>query len=67
MHDGPTVGNFGWDTTTHKILRVWYYWPIMLKYSHTYSINCEVFQKSVGREKKCAFPLPPISVDNQFQ
>jgi hypothetical protein len=38
----------------------------MFKYSHAYAKKCEVCQKLVGREKKPAFPLQPISVDNPF-
>jgi hypothetical protein len=36
LHDGPASGHYGGDTTTHKILKVGYYWPSLFKYSHAY-------------------------------
>jgi hypothetical protein len=55
LHDGPARGNFAGETTTHKILRVGYYWPTMFKDAHAYSHNCDIFQKSVGRESRLLF------------
>jgi hypothetical protein len=37
LHDGLTGGNFAGETTTHKILRVGYYWPTVFKDAHAYS------------------------------
>lgn len=31
LHDGPAGGHFASETTAHKILRVRYYWPRVLK------------------------------------
>jgi hypothetical protein len=67
LHDGPTGGHFGGDTTEHKILRAGYYWPIMFKDAHAYAISCEICQKIIGRENKPAFLLQPVSVDYPFQ
>jgi len=42
LHDGPTGGHFGCDTTTHKILHASYYWPTLFKDSHSYVKICKV-------------------------
>jgi len=34
LHDGPTGGHFGGDTTAHKIIRAVYYWPTLFKDTH---------------------------------
>jgi hypothetical protein len=67
LHDGLVGGNFRGDTTTHKILRVGYYWPTLFKYSHAYARKCHECQKSVGKEKKHAFPLQPVIIERPFQ
>jgi hypothetical protein len=62
-----TGGHYGGDTTSHKILRVGYYWPTLFKYSHAYARKCQQCQKSVGREKKVSFPLQPVIIECPFQ
>jgi hypothetical protein len=41
LHDRPTGGNYGGDTTAHKILREGYYWPSIFKYAHAYARKCQ--------------------------
>jgi hypothetical protein len=42
LHNGPTRGHFGGDTTTHKIPRVGYHWPTMFKDAYAHFGICEV-------------------------
>jgi hypothetical protein len=58
---------FSGDTTTHKILRVGYYWPTLFKDAHAYSRSCDIFQKSTGRERKEVVPLQPVVVEDPFE
>jgi hypothetical protein len=51
LHDGPTGGHFGGDTTEHKILRAGYYWPTMFKDAHAYARSCEICQKINWKRK----------------
>ena len=37
LHDGPIGGHFNEETTTHKVLRVGYYWPTLFKYAHAHA------------------------------
>jgi hypothetical protein len=67
LHDGPTGGHFAGNTTTHKILRVGYYWPTLFMDSHTYAGNCKNFQISVGREKREAIPFEPVAISSPFK
>jgi hypothetical protein len=67
LHAGEAGGHFGGDTTTHKVLRVGYYWPTLFKDAHALCRKCIICQKVVGRVKKTTFPLQPVSVDSPFQ
>ena len=46
LHAGEVGGNFGGDTTSHKVLRAGYYWPTLFKYAHTLCRKCEIYQKA---------------------
>ena len=35
LHDGTAGGHYSGDTTTHKILRVGFYWPTLFKDTHS--------------------------------
>jgi len=48
MHDGPAGGHYGRETTAHKTLRAGYYWPTVLRDSHTYTSKCKVCQSTTG-------------------
>jgi len=39
LHDGPVGGHFAGNTTSHKILRVGYYWPTLFRNTHIYTRN----------------------------
>jgi hypothetical protein len=64
LHDGPTGGHYGGDTTSHKILRAGYYWPTLFKDSHAYARKFQQCQMSVEREKKCF--LSPTTCDHRM-
>jgi len=60
LHSGDSGGHFGGDTTTHKVLRVGYYWSSLFKDAHTFSRKCIICQKATERVKKESFPLQPV-------
>lgn len=53
--------------TAQKVLRVGYYWPTLFKDAHAYVRKCQVFQVNVGKERRPAFPLHPVIVENHFE
>eukprot|EP00253_Pinus_taeda_P016868 PITA_16868 len=67
LHDGPVGGHFGADTTAHKIIRVGYYWPTLFRDTHEYVRKFQTCQTSGGRQKKLAFPLQPINIEQPFE
>ena len=67
LHEGPTGGHFGAEVTTHKILRASYYWLTLFKDAYAHVRKCEECQKSAGREKRPAFPMQPMEIENPFQ
>ena len=60
-------GHFNGETTAHKVLREGYYWPNLFKYAHAHACKCQTCQVNVGRERRHAFPLQPITIDNPFE
>ena len=67
MHDGPARGHFSKDTTTHKILRVGYYWPTLFKDAHAHVRKCDTCERSVGRQDKAAGPLKLVIISKLFE
>jgi hypothetical protein len=67
LHDGPVGGHFSGETTTHKVLRVGYYWPTLFKDAHADAGKCEICQVNVGKQRRPAFPLQPITIKNPFE
>ena len=67
LHDSLAGGYFGGATTAHKVLREGYYWLKWLKDAYSYAKKCQVFQMSAGREKRAAFPLQSIKIENPFK
>ena len=67
LHDGPAGEHFDGETTAHKVLRVSYYWPTLLKDAHAYARRFQIFQVNVGKQRRTAFPLQPIMVQNPFE
>ena len=60
-------GHFNGEMTTHKLLRVGYYCPTLFKDAHAYARRCQFFQVNAGRERRPAFPLQPVTVQNPFE
>eukprot|EP00253_Pinus_taeda_P021759 PITA_21759 len=67
LHDGPAGGHFGADTTAHKIIHVGYYWPTLFRDTHEYVRKCRSCQISSGRQRKPAFPLQPVNIEQPFE
>ena len=67
LHDGPVGGHFNGETTTHKVLRAAYYWPTLFKDAHEHAHKCQICHVNVGRERRLAFPLHPVIVENPFE
>lgn len=67
LHDGPAGGHFEENTTTHKILHARYYWPTLFKDAHEYERKRKTCQTTAKREKKSAFPLQPINIQQPFK
>eukprot|EP00253_Pinus_taeda_P032977 PITA_32977 len=67
LHDGPVGGCFGADTTAHKIIHAGYYWPTIFRDTHEYVRKCRCCQISSGRQRKPAFPLQPVNIEQPFE
>eukprot|EP00253_Pinus_taeda_P025877 PITA_25877 len=67
LHDGPAGGFLGGDTTAHKILHVGYYWPTLFKDAHDYVRKCKICQTASGRQRRPAFPLQPVNIEQPFE
>jgi hypothetical protein len=67
LHAREAGGNFGGDTTAHKVLREGYYWHTLFKDAHALCRKCVICQKASGRIQKPTFPLQLVSVDSPFQ
>lgn len=48
-------------------MRTSYYWPTLFRDAHVYAWKCQIFQVNAGRERRLAFPLQPIMVQNPFE
>eukprot|EP00253_Pinus_taeda_P025632 PITA_25632 len=66
LHDGPAGGHFGADTTAHKIIHAGYYWPTLFRDTHEYVRKCLNCQTASGRQRKSAFPLQPVNIEQPF-
>ena len=67
LHGGLVGGHFRGEMSTHKVLRVGYYWPTLFKDAHSYARKCQVLQVNIGRERKHAFPLYIVTVENPLE
>ena len=67
LHDGMASGHFSGDTTTHKVLREGCCCHTLFKDAHAYAWKCQICQVNVGRERRPAFPLHPITIENPFE
>lgn len=67
MHEGVCEGHFSAKTTSHKILRVGYYWPRVFNDSCNYVRKCEAYQNFSGKMKyQGALPLRLMQVESPF-
>ena len=67
LRDGSAGGHFSGETTAHKVLREGYYWPTLFKDAHAHACKCQICQVNVGIERRLAFPLHPITIENPFE
>jgi hypothetical protein len=67
LHDGPTGYHFSEETTAHKVLRAGYYCHTLFKDAHAHACKCQISQLNVGRERRPAFPLQPITIENPLE
>jgi hypothetical protein len=67
LRDGPAGGHFSGETTTHKVLREYYYWPTLFKDALADARKCQICQVNAGREGKPAFTLQPVPIKNPFE
>jgi hypothetical protein len=66
FHKGDCGGNHYWNTTTHKILRVGFYWPKIFANVYKEVSNfheCQIFD---GKRKLQPLALKPILVEALF-
>eukprot|EP00253_Pinus_taeda_P011607 PITA_11607 len=66
LHDRPAGGHFRADTTAHKIIHARYYWPTLFRDTHKYVRKCRSCQISSGKQRKPAFPLQLVNIDQPF-
>lgn len=67
LHDGSTSSHFNGEITTHKVLRACYNWPTLFKDAHAHAWKCQIYEVNVGRERRHAFPLQPVTIKNPFE
>jgi hypothetical protein len=67
FHSGYCGGHFAAHTTTHKILRVGYYWPTLFTDTHHYVRSCQPCQFFSGKQRFPTLPLKPVIVEAPFQ
>ena len=56
LHDEPSRGHFGGNTTAHKTLHAEYYWATIFKYAHEYARKCKTCQ-TTAEEKESQHSL----------
>ena len=64
FHSRKCGGHHYWKTTTHKILRAGYYWPVIFSDVCTFVKSCDKCQRFIGKKKLIYFPLRPIVVND---
>jgi hypothetical protein len=66
-HDGPCGGHFADKRTTHKILRMDYYWPSLFKDAKKYVWACDSCQRMGQPNHRDELPLNPQVVLEPFE
>jgi hypothetical protein len=59
-------GYFSAKTTSFKIIRKGYYWPLIFRDSYNFSRSCDKFQKFAGKERLPAMHLRPVLPEFPF-
>ena len=67
LHYGSTGGHFSGEFTANKVLRASYYWPTLFKDAHAHARKCQICQVNAGRERRHAFPVEPVTIENPFE
>jgi hypothetical protein len=66
FHDMSCGGHHFWKTTTYKILRARYLWPILFIDVCAKIRACAKCQKFIGKQQLKSFPLKPVMVSGPF-
>jgi hypothetical protein len=67
FHENLCGGYHFWRTTTYKILRAGYFWPILFNDVCVKIRTCDKCKKFSGKQQLKSFPLKPIVVSGPFQ
>jgi hypothetical protein len=67
FHSSNCGGHQYWKTTSHKILRVGYYWPCLFSDVFSYVKTCDKCQRFTRKQHLKYLPLKPIVVTVPFQ
>jgi hypothetical protein len=67
FHNSECGGHHYWKTTTHKILRVGYYWPSLFSDVCKFVKTCDKCQRFAGKQQLKSLPLKPVVVTGPFQ
>ncbi|GKE16878.1 reverse transcriptase domain-containing protein [Tanacetum coccineum] len=65
-HHRPTGGHYGPNITAEKVLDLGFYWPTIIKETHTLVRLCEACQKTGNISKRDEMPLNNIQVCEIF-
>jgi len=66
-HDGPCGGHFADKRTSHKILRMGYYWPALFKDAKKYVRACDNCQRIGQPNHRDEMPLNPQVILEPFE
>eukprot|EP00253_Pinus_taeda_P013099 PITA_13099 len=66
-HDGPCGGHFADKRTTHKVLRMGYYWPSLSKDAKKYVRHCDSYQRMGQPNHRDEMPLNPQVILEPFE
>ena len=66
-HEGICGGHFSHTATSHKIIiRVGFYWPLIARDSYATIRKCVSCKQILGKMKRSAMSLHPITVEQPF-
>jgi len=67
FHNSMCGGHHYYKTTTHKILRVGYYWPTLFSDVFVFVKSCDRCQRFEGKQQLKSLPFKPIIAKGPFQ